>query len=538
MRNKINSILQSLLIRSLLGISMILIFTFSDCGDPDFGPAKIISQEGGVAMVDIKSFEIGRGGSKDITVEIERIGVSTGEVSLSVLDTLSTDISITFDPNPIPSNSSSSNMHIEVAANAQIEDHLINVHGKLGAFTAGNSFTMSVVELAFSLNDIDPITIQQGEIGVVPISINIGGADPIRLVAKDFPAGVDTSFSPNPTTIKQSALTLAVDASVAPGNYNILVTGFNGTTPSTPKGFVLTVTAPSTLWVDVTPTTISALNDVSFIDEMNGVAVGDDGTIFSTGSGGVSGSWNNNSGVTTSKLNGVHSDGTTWYAVGDGETILRNTGSGWTSVGSDITNDLLDVFVVNSNKIFISGKNGKVYRTENGGGLWDELEPFPGATQLITGIWVNNDSIVTVVTSGVGRIHRSTNNGNDWTILSTAQLFDVKYVNSSLGFAAGQLNLVYMTFDGGANWSNIALNFPTNELLSVSFFNSNIGYVVGTNQAIWRTGSGGGAANDWVVETIDPNSNDVLEGVAALNNENVIAVGSGFNGGIILRREP
>lgn len=538
MKNIKSRLFFAALVLTISVIGIITIFTYSGCSPT--ASLGVEGEEGGIDIETIQSFEIGRGSSKDVTIGIERIGATTGNAVLSVLETVSSDVTITFDPNPIPSNSNSSNMHIEIAPNAQIEDHLIKVQSKIDPFTDVSQFTISIVELAFSMNDLDPITIIQGEAADITISLMRNGVDPIRLEASGFPAGVDTSFNPNPSTTSQSILTLTVDPSVAPGDYNILITGINGDF-TVIKGFVLTVASSTpSLWVDVTPGNISNLNDVFFINENSGFAVGNNGTIYSTGAGGVSGSWVSNSSGTSSNLNGVHSDGTDWYAVGDGETILKNTGSGWTAEGSDITNDLLDVFVVNSNKIFISGKLGKVYRTENGGGLWDELEPEAGASFEFSGIWVNDDSVVTAVTRGSGgRVYRSTNNGTDWTRVNISGRYeDIKYADSQIGFAVGQDNLIDRTTDGGESWNNITLNLPSDVFVSVSFFNSNVGYVVGNNQLIWRAGNGGGTANDWVEENRIMSGSNVLNGVAALNTENAIAVGISNGVGIILRRQP
>ena len=520
--------LLTLLIFSMSVINVLMIFTVGSCGVNVENPGNQFNH-----WVDPQIISVPRGETGTINVFVSD---ADGDIDLRLIDnTIAPFIrselqNVTFTPSTI-NNSTSSILTFDVPPSVAPDtyDMLVKFNGE------SSELRLIVPELAFSLNDIDSITIKQGETGVVPISISIGGADPIRLVAEGFPAGVDTSFSPNPTTTTQSNLTLAIDASVKPGDYSILVTGYNGNTASTPKGFVLTVAAQFR-WVDVTPGSINTLNDLYFIDEMTGVAVGDNGAIFSSSSGGVSGSWVDNSGITSNKLNGVHSDGIAWYAAGNESTILKNSQGTWTLLSSDLNNDLLDVFVVSTNKVFVSGKKGKVYRTDNSGGFWNELEPEPGGSTDFTGIWVTNDSIVTVVNSGIGgKIYRSTDNGVNWNSVHLSAVYnDVKYVTNSLGFAVGQANLIDKTSNGGVTWTNISLNLPSDDFYSVSFFNTEIGYVAGFHQLIWRTGNGG---VDWIEENIQPIGSDFLRGVAALNNKNTIAVGSSNGVGIILRRQ-
>ncbi len=520
-----------------LMILAVMSLLLAGCGEPVADLGNIFGHKVSPATVTVAR---GETGSTTATVwDLESDFVVTLDLIDDVIGPYIVDDleNVTFSPGQI-SNTTSSLLEFRVPASAQPDtyDMLVKFIWIDEKFETAE-LRLIVPQAVASLDDIDPISIPQGEDGIVQISITVIGADPIRLEVDGLPAGVTGTFDPNPTTTHHSELTLTVEAAVPIDDYNILVSAFNGDTPSGLKGFVLTVTDPTPpLWTDVTPAGTAPLNDVFFSDETTGCAVGANGTIISSGNGGLAGGWTTSAAVTSEHLNGVHAGGSVWYAVGNAGTIVRNTGGGWESVPSDITNDLLDVFVVDQDKIFISASDGKVYRTENGGTLWDELEPQAGAAHLVTGVWVNGGDTVTAVTSGSGRIHRSENNGTDWTSLSTAMLNDVKFVNGSLGHAVGQLSHIYTTTDGGITWPSITLTTLGPNLNSVSFHDADIGYVVGHERSIWRTVDGGAAPEDWTEESSGPGGSDVLRGVAALNGENAVAVGSTGSVGLVLRR--
>ena len=69
-------------------------------------------------------------------------------------------------------------------------------------------------------------------------------------------------------------------------------------------------------------------------------------------------------------------------------------------------------------------------------------------------------------------------------------LNSVKFINSTVGFAVGQLGTVLKTTDGGINWVILSSGTLRN-LNSVCFINNNIGIAVGDSGTIIKTTNGG-----------------------------------------------
>lgn len=126
--------------------------------------------------------------------------------------------------------------------------------------------------------------------------------------------------------------------------------------------------------------TVEDLNDIAGIDDMHVVAVGNDNSVI------------------------ISVDGETFSAI----------------TGPIATVNLNRVWMVNRNKFFIAGANGKLYYTKNGGNSW-KTSGFAGDTAGA----VNDIVMVTAqvgfmahTTAGnVGRIFKTINGGATWVIL-------------------------------------------------------------------------------------------------------------------------
>lgn len=126
------------------------------------------------------------------------------------------------------------------------------------------------------------------------------------------------------------------------------------------------------------------LNSVSFIDELNGVAVGIHGAILQTTDGGVS--WRDQNSGTFLDLYGVSMDkGGTGFAVGDSGGIFRTTDGGvrWTSQRGWTDEPLRAVACIDPQNALAVGWWGNIYQTNDAGARWSVPTVLPAAFSAI-----------------------------------------------------------------------------------------------------------------------------------------------------------
>jgi photosystem II stability/assembly factor-like uncharacterized protein len=144
----------------------------------------------------------------------------------------------------------------------------------------------------------------------------------------------------------------------------------------------------------------------------------------------------------------------TGWAVGANGAIIKTTDAGnkWKTIQSNITNVLLNLNSFNGNVVIITGYDGVILRSIDGG-----------------------ESFVQV-TSGVG-------NGID--------LWGLKMINDSLGWICGLNNTLLRTIDAGVTWQNINTGFTGYHYWNIDFYNEDIGYITGGNGRVLKTVNGG-----------------------------------------------
>ena len=113
-----------------------------------------------------------------------------------------------------------------------------------------------------------------------------------------------------------------------------------------------------------------------------------------------------------------------------------------------------------------------------------------------TGIAVGGNGINP--SAGTGIIFRTTNGGNDWTIINypSTLLWNVRFITPSIGYTIGASynptkGEIFKTTNGGLNWYFQNSNTST-FLTSCYFTNLSTGYVSGYNGTMVKTTNGGG----------------------------------------------
>ncbi len=224
-----------------------------------------------------------------------------------------------------------------------------------------------------------------------------------------------------------------------------------------------------------------SLEDVCFVDDLSGWAVGENGTIIHTYDGGIS--WDFQNSNTTLRLRSVvFTDSQTGWIVG-GEThpipgdyiILHTTngGNNWIKQDSDSTACLKSVFFIDSNLGWAVGERGTVLYTDNGGMGWMSLYFGSPYTDFNEVFFV--DSLNGWITSESG-LYKTTNGGLNWNEHISGDFESVFFLDQNEGWASSYVwgymsksGILLHTNDAFGTWDTLPQN-KKDEFFSSGFY--------------------------------------------------------------------
>lgn len=283
--------------------------------------------------------------------------------------------------------------------------------------------------------------------------------------------------------------------------------------PSTVNMTAVTATSSSNVWVatiagtifhwngsswsDATPTgNTTRLNDIASFDANKLYAVGANGRIFRTTTGGATpGAWTAMAAPTSQWLWQV-----TIAPFGTGDTI-------WTSSTS-------------------------VHRSQDGGATWDTGVLYPNITgQSVLGLSVSRAATslsTAVVWAGntIGELRRSSDGGASWgsdVAVGANSVRTLYTVSDSVAVAGGTGRQIQATADG-STWSYHATPSFVGDPLAVSAVSRDVAYVAGADGLLLKTTDGSTWASPCAPACPIPNH---LRDIDALTATDVIAVGDG-----------
>lgn len=171
----------------------------------------------------------------------------------------------------------------------------------------------------------------------------------------------------------------------------------------------------------------------------------------------------------------------------------------WTTVPSEVTNDLNDLACVDERTCYavggapFIGGPGIVIKTVNGGDTWI-TQPIP-TTQPLRGIHCPTASLCYAAGSG-GVILKTTNGGDAWTSLpsgTTSTLWDIWAPTPSTVMAVGDLGTFRRSTDSGATWTgyNPPVLGPFEPSLHALFCASGTCWIGADNSTIRRSTDAG-----------------------------------------------
>jgi photosystem II stability/assembly factor-like uncharacterized protein len=129
---------------------------------------------------------------------------------------------------------------------------------------------------------------------------------------------------------------------------------------------------------------------------------------------------------------------------------------------------------------------------------WTWSYPAPQGNNLNSVTWVSGSIFVAV--GDYGTILRTTNDGTDWSVISsgtTTKLNKVHFCSAETGYSVGQAGIILKTSNGGSVWTSLSFPDATN-LTSLYFTDALTGFVGNELGAIYKTTNGG---SNWVSQT-------------------------------------
>jgi photosystem II stability/assembly factor-like uncharacterized protein len=203
---------------------------------------------------------------------------------------------------------------------------------------------------------------------------------------------------------------------------------------------------------------------------------------------------------TDQPLEGICFTGSTGYAVGDHDVILKSTNGGvsWTKKSMGINVDFDKVLFLDPETGFIighayqvpQGTTMRIYKTADGGDTWSEVLNYPAYMNKL--YFVNNATGFAIGNS----IYKTSDTGNTWidklnrTDCSIVSIF---FHDLNKGFAFGRCNMhdvMLKTTDGGESWTEKQVN-PQGyySLQKICIVDSLMGYALGGLDWYSRDGS-------------------------------------------------
>jgi len=247
------------------------------------------------------------------------------------------------------------------------------------------------------------------------------------------------------------------------------------------------------------------LHDVHFMDNQNGLVVGDNGLMLVTTDG-----------------------GTTWEKM---EVDMRPPGAGQRQggppggFGRGGPAPLYNIYFVDKNVGFIIGGRGTILKTADGGKTWARkraMSDTPGRDgnsrplrSNLMGIQMINET-TGFIAGTENTILKTTDGGETWIGRSERarvgetrnNLEDIRFVSPTTGWIVGSFGTLLLTTNGGKTWDKQDPGFDNN-LFGVHFLDENTGWICGQEGLILHTTDGGTTWNQQQTDSYD-NLQDII----------------------------
>jgi len=246
------------------------------------------------------------------------------------------------------------------------------------------------------------------------------------------------------------------------------------------------------------------LNEVFFINEKEGWALGLEGTIVHTIDGGVN--WENQTSNSSFELKDIFfSNNQKGWAVGTRGTVLKTSDGGkkWLSVNIGISSDIHAVFFKDISNGWMMTQTDGIFRTQNGGQTWTQTSEIEGNIYFVDGYFSSASQWILLA---YDKILYTNNAGASWQTFtySGAQFIKLSFIDNNNGWAmynlAGTMTFLKTT-NGGATWTALSGKIST-RTSDFQFTSQNNGYAI-ASERIFRTTDGGTTWNYQIIGDVD-----------------------------------
>ncbi len=313
------------------------------------------------------------------------------------------------------------------------------------------------------------------------------------------------------------------------------------------------------------------LQDVYFMDTLNGLVIGDNGLILVTtdggkvwgkievdmrppgagqrpggppgAGGGPPGGFGGGGGAPLYNIYFVNEN--VGYITGGRGTILKTEDGGktWTRKmarsdnpnpgrggrGGGIRANLMGIQMISETTGFIAGSENTILKTTDGGETWvgsSERARVGETRNNLEGIWFVSPTTGWIIGS-FGTLLHTTDGGETWEKRNLSRfddnLFGIHFLDENTGWICGQGGLILHTADGGATW-NQQKTESYDDLHDIIFVDTMVGWVVGGYNTILHTTDGG---KTWNKPTASVSGIDSFKGVHATDQNNCWTINDG-----------
>ncbi|HEY6907431.1 MAG TPA: YCF48-related protein [Ignavibacteriaceae bacterium] len=227
------------------------------------------------------------------------------------------------------------------------------------------------------------------------------------------------------------------------------------------------------------------------------------------------------------------------WIVGDWAKIYRTEDGGeiWDTLSTP------DYLAFNDIQIFKSGKgylccptSAKIYKTLDYGDSWTKLNVPVSIDYGFHRIFFNDENIGWIIAkewqSNNHKLLMTKDGGENWVIaydINTSYLWDIYFTDLNNGWVVGDSGIVLHTMDGGNNWQIQHSDYSRSNF-RVYFRNDKEGYITGSQGYIATTTDGGITWNSYSTWC----NNNLLGGIYIFEDNSGIACG---NRGAILKND-
>ncbi|HEY3387765.1 MAG TPA: YCF48-related protein [Saprospiraceae bacterium] len=282
-------------------------------------------------------------------------------------------------------------------------------------------------------------------------------------------------------------------------------------------------------WIETSGPDRQIMNDIFFLDRNFGFAVGTDGTLLRTTSGGSQ--WEDISFGETRPFLSVHGLAANDLWMGANQRIYHSSDMGdtWQEKAALLGFNTIDVLAVNANIVLACSPSGIILRSIDAGTSWDTVYQTSGQIRSLSKI----DNQRYMATGFNGVILRSANQGATWTPLAAPeaglQYEQTQFIgNEGWMVTSSFKKTMWHTTNAGDTWNPITL--PIERFWDGLYFISpDTGIVVGRSNAegrVYITFNGGA---NWQAGYI---TDFPLFGVTGIPNPNGTAWIFGFGSDI------